>query len=248
MDMVGHKSPFSVFISDLHLCQTRPQIIQSFIHFTKTIAQKAENLFILGDFFEYWAGDDDSGNPPHPSIIDALSELSDQGTAIYFTHGNRDFLIGETFCSLSHMTLIQDPTKITLYGQEVLLSHGDCLCTDDVDYQAFRKLVRSPDWIANFLSIPLQERKNQIEKLRSESEQQKSLKSMSIMDVNQEAVNALLADYDYPNLLIHGHTHRPAVHDISIPGKKCQRIVLGDWYEQASYLILKPDGFELHTH
>ena len=234
--------PHSLFISDLHLCASRPAITEAFLNFLKTDAKQAENLFILGDLFEYWAGDDDLESPEHQSITQALKALS-QNTAIYFIHGNRDFLIGEDFIAATGASILPDPSELGLYGQRVLLSHGDALCTDDVQYQTFRTQVRNAKWQTEFLDQSLAARKAQIEALRMQSEQAKSNKSMSIMDVNEEAVARLVQDYQYPSLFIHGHTHRPAVHELKVDGHLCKRIVLGDWYEQGSCLRLDQTGF-----
>jgi UDP-2,3-diacylglucosamine hydrolase len=156
-------------------------------------------------------------------------------------HGNRDFLVAEQFCSATGITLIQDPTLIDLHGQKTLLSHGDDLCTDDIAYQQFRTQVRDKTWQARFLSQPLQERKKQIEAIRMRSEQEKTRKSMEIMDVNADAVNQLLSLYQ-PDLLIHGHTHRPNRHAIQLNDRMVTRWVLGDWYEQGSYLVCDESG------
>ena len=239
---VGTDVEHSLFISDLHLCSSRPAITQQFVDFLSTIAGKTEALYILGDLFEYWAGDDDINDPRHRGIIAALSALKPAGTQVFFMHGNRDFLLGEDFAQETGITLLPDPTLLTLYGKRVLLTHGDMLCTDDVAYQAFRQQVREPAWQGDFLSQPLATRKAQIEALRQRSEQEKSQKAESIMDVNAEAVNALLRQYDYPELLIHGHTHRPAHHLIQVDGHRCERWVLGDWYEQGSCLRCDVQG------
>lgn len=226
----------SLFISDLHLCSSRPAITSQFLAFLNTIAPQAEALYILGDFFEYWAGDDDLAQ--HSTIIDALRQLAESGTRLYFMHGNRDFLIGEAFAAAANLQLLPDPTLLTLYGRRVLLSHGDALCTDDVAYQAFRQQVRTSAWQAQFLQQDLSVRKAQIEALRQRSEQEKSTKQQTIMDVNAEAVAQLMRDFDYPELLIHGHTHRPAQHHLQVDGHDSVRWVLGDWYEQGSCLIM----------
>jgi len=206
------------------------------------IAPKADALYILGDLFEYWAGDDDTDDPFHQQIIAAFRTLANKGVRIYFMHGNRDFLIAERFCQLAGIRLITDPTFIELHGKKTLLSHGDDLCTDDVAYQAFRRQVRDEKWQAEFLQQPLELRRKQIEAIRSRSEQEKSQKSAQIMDVNAEAVSALLKKYDYPELLIHGHTHRPDQHAIELNGHHLTRWVLGDWYEQGSYLACNQNG------
>lgn len=242
MSAVGNASKFTLFISDLHLCTSRPAITELFIEFLRATAAKAEALYILGDLFEYWAGDDDLNDPHHGSIIVALKTLASSGTRIFFMHGNRDFLLGHGFAEAAGITLLTDPTLLNLYGKRVLLSHGDVLCTDDTAYQEFRSQVRSSAWQQAFLDQSLAERKAQIEILRSRSELEKSHKSMGIMDVNAEAVHQLIRAHDYPELLIHGHTHRPALHNLEFDGNVCQRWVLGDWYEQGSCLRLDDSG------
>lgn len=234
---------FSLFISDLHLCETRPEITQQFIKFLQTSAVQAENLYILGDLFEYWAGDDDMDNTHHVAVINALKALSSSNTNVYFMHGNRDFLISNAFAVTTGTMLLTDPTLLNLYGKRVLLSHGDELCTDDTAYQAFRAQVRNSAWQQEFLNQPLSARKAYIESLRQRSEQEKSTKSMEIMDVNTTAVEALFRLYDYPEIMIHGHTHRPNTHLHYVENHHCTRIVLGDWYEQGSYLKLDASGF-----
>lgn len=242
MNNIGSAVSHSLFISDLHLCASRPAITSAFLSFLKTTASKAEQLFILGDLFEYWAGDDDLANPDHIEIISALKALADGGAKVFFIHGNRDFLIGEQFSTATGIQLLHDPSEVNLYGKRILISHGDELCTDDTRYQIFRAQVRSATWQKDFLSHPLSARKAQIEALRLQSEQEKSNKSLEIMDVNDGAVRALLRQHQYPELLIHGHTHRPNTHNIEIDGHQCQRIVLGDWYEQGSCLRIDKAG------
>ncbi len=232
----------SLFISDLHLCDTRPHITQAFIAFLQNTAIKAEALYILGDLFEYWPGDDAINIGFHQATIQALKNLSLQGVNTFLMHGNRDFLLGERFAEAANISLLPDPAIFNLYGQAVLLSHGDALCIDDVDYQQFRTQVRSPEWQSQFLNQDLNSRIAYIADLRAKSAQEKSHKSMSIMDVNAHAVATLLREYHYPPLFIHGHTHRPHQHMIALDGHDCQRWVLGDWYEQGSYLMLSADG------
>jgi UDP-2,3-diacylglucosamine hydrolase len=230
-----------LFISDLHLCDSRPHITQSFIDFLKTTAKNAQALYILGDLFEYWAGDDAIEMGVQQPVIDALKELT-LSKNVFLIHGNRDFLIGQVFAEATGIKLLQDPTLVSLYGKSVLLSHGDKLCTDDVSYQKFRDEVRSANWQNNFLNQPLKNRVAYIEQLRSKSEQEKSTKSMQIMDVNAAAVDQLLHQFKTPQIFIHGHTHRPKKHLHKVDGKVCERWVLGDWYEQGSYLLLDADG------
>lgn len=232
----------SLFVSDLHLCHTRPHITQLFITFLLTTAMQAEALYILGDLFEYWAGDDDLDDPHHQPIITVLNTLAASGTRVFFMHGNRDFLLSQGFAKAAGIELLPDPTLLSLYGKSVLLSHGDFLCTDDVSYQAFRQQVRNAEWQAAFLSQPLLVRKQQIEALRLRSEQEKFSKNEAIMDVNAAALEALMASYHYPQLFIHGHTHKPALHSMTVNKQVCQRWVLADWFAQGSYLRLDADG------
>lgn len=236
----------TLFISDLHLCHTRPAINSLFERFLRDIAPQAEALYILGDFFEYWAGDDDLVEPFHTAIAQQLSALAQSGTRLYLMHGNRDFLIGEAFQHAAHITLLPDPTLIDLYGQPTLLMHGDTLCSDDVEYQKFRLMVRSPQYQQAVLAKPLAERKAMIEALRKKSEEEKSYKTEAIMDVNAEAVADVLRKHGYPRL-IHGHTHRPAMHVHSVDGKSCERWVLTDWYNAGGYLRCDASDCVAHT-
>jgi UDP-2,3-diacylglucosamine hydrolase len=231
-----------LFISDLHLCDSRQHITQAFIAFLVNIAANAQALYILGDLFEYWAGDDAIATGLHQPIIESLKNLSASGVKVFFMAGNRDFLLNHGFESATGITILPDPCLVTLFGKPVLLSHGDALCTDDIAYQQFRKEVRNETWKAQFLIQPLARRIAYIEGLRAKSEQEKSTKSMQIMDVNSDAVDALLRDFDYPPLFIHGHTHRPRKHTQKLAGHDCERWVLGDWYEQGSYLELSAAG------
>jgi len=226
----------SLIISDLHLCASRPHITTAFLDFLNNTASQSSALYILGDLFEYWAGDDDIQDIHLQPIISAFRRLADAGVKLYFMHGNRDFLISTEFCEAAGVTLLQDPSLIDLHGKTALLSHGDDLCTDDVEYQKFRLQVRDAKWQQEFLKLPLHARKDQIEAIRTRSEHEKSHKSMQIMDVSQAAINCLLKNYDYPELLIHGHTHRPNQHQIQLDGHNITRWVLGDWYEQGSYM------------
>jgi UDP-2,3-diacylglucosamine hydrolase len=240
-----------LFISDLHLCDSRPHITQAFIAFLESTAAKAQALYILGDLFEYWAGDDailaDATGHKHSNSglqasIHALHSLTLKGVPIFLMHGNRDFLLGQGFEKATGVRILPDPSLITLFGRPVLLSHGDALCKDDVAYQQFRAEVRSKTWRTQFLNKPLSNRVAYIEQLRSKSEQAKSSKSMQIMDVNLAAVDSLLQDFKCPPIFIHGHTHRPNNHLHHIDGNACERWVLGDWYEQGSYLKLDVNG------
>ncbi len=233
--------PHTLFISDLHLSATQPHSTELFLRFAADVAPKAEALYILGDLFEYWAGDDDLSDPFHLQITAVLHELAEQGTRIFIMRGNRDFLMDQELAAACNAKLLNDPTLLDLYGTPTLLTHGDALCTDDADYQRFRELVRKQDWQAQFLAQPLPQRKAQIEQLRKQSESQKRSKEMSIMDVNGNAVNELLRQYRYPRL-IHGHTHRPARHLHHLDDHTCERWVLGDWDRQENALRCDAHG------
>jgi UDP-2,3-diacylglucosamine hydrolase len=223
------------FISDLHLCASRPEINRFFFEFLRGPARKAETIYILGDLFEYWAGDDDMDDPFNASVVAALAECSRAGPALHIMHGNRDFLLGTTFADACEANLIGDPHPLDLFKVPTLLMHGDTLCTDDRDYQEFRAKVRAPAWRKDFLALPLGRRKEQIEELRRRSESEKRLKTPELMDVNEGAVETVLREHGYPRL-IHGHTHRPARHEHRVDGRTCERWVLADWYRTGSYL------------
>lgn len=225
----------SLFVADLHIGPERPQTTRIFEDFARRTAPQAEALYILGDLFEYWAGDDDLTDPHHAAVANALAELSRSGTAVFIMHGNRDFLMAGDFAHAAHSSLIPDPTLIDLYGTPTLLMHGDTLCTEDTAYLAFRARVRQAAWQMEFLARPLAERKAEIEALRQRSESDKQLKSIVEMDVHPDAVAAALREHGYPRL-IHGHTHRPARHLHRVDGRDCERWVLDSWYDHGSYL------------
>jgi UDP-2,3-diacylglucosamine hydrolase len=233
--------PHTLFISDLHLSADHPHSMAAFQRFMATLAPKSEALYILGDLFEYWAGDDDMHDPFHARVIDALHDLALRGIKIYLMHGNRDLLMRDAFAQACHARLLSDPTLLDMYGMSTLISHGDKLCTDDVEYQRFRAQVHSPDFQRNFLAQPLAERKAYIELLRKQSTAAKQSKDAAIMDVNDAAVAALLREYHYPRL-IHGHTHRPKRHEHSVDGNKCERWVLSDWDQKPSALRCDAKG------
>lgn len=234
----------TLFISDLHLCPSRPDIARLFLDFLADPAREAEALYILGDLFEYWAGDDDLDDPFNAGACAALRSLSDSGVPLYFMAGNRDFLAGERFSRAAGLKLLPDPALIEVAGTTTLLMHGDTLCTDDAAYQAFRAEVRSPEWRQAFLALPLAQRKAQIEALRRESEAQKRTKPMEIMDANPAAVLQALT-FHRCTRLVHGHTHRPAHHRLEFDGRACERWVLPDWYEKGGYLSCDSDGWRL---
>lgn len=220
--------PHSLFISDLHLSTDHPHSTQAFLAFIQHSAPGAEALYILGDLFEYWAGDDDLDEPFHRQITQTLQTLRASGTRIYLMHGNRDLLMGPALERASGATLLPDPTLLDLYGTPTLLTHGDTLCTDDIAYQTYRSQVHEPAWQQQFLSRPLAQRKGLIKSLRERSENEKQAKSNAIMDVNDAAVTSLLRAQHYPRL-IHGHTHRRMRHVHTVDGRPCERWVLGDW-------------------
>jgi UDP-2,3-diacylglucosamine hydrolase len=229
-----------LFISDLHLSPSRPKVTDAFLTFLKTTAKNAETLYILGDFFDAWVGDDDD-TKIYKVITAALLDYSSRHK-IYFMHGNRDFLIGNIFAEQTGIILLDDPYTIDLNGTPTLLMHGDSLCTRDKEYMAFRDMVRNPGWQKNFLQKPLAERKTIAEQIRAASQSMNSLKAQDIMDVTPSQVLKLMQEHAAPRL-IHGHTHRPARHDIS-QQEPAERIVLGDWGSNGWYLIA--DAGELH--
>jgi UDP-2,3-diacylglucosamine hydrolase len=233
--------PHTLFISDLHLSADQPHSMAAFRHFITAIAPRAEALYILGDLFEYWAGDDDIHDPFHAQVISALHGLAAHGTWVYLLHGNRDLLMGIVLAHACQATLLDDPTLLNLYGIPTLLSHGDTLCTDDVEYQRFRAQVHDAEFQKNFLARPLTSRKTHIKQLRQRSTTAKKAKDSAIMDVNDETVAALLREYHYPRL-IHGHTHRPNRHEHIVDGHTCERWVLGDWYQHGSALSCDAQG------
>jgi UDP-2,3-diacylglucosamine hydrolase len=241
-----NKESVSYFIADLHLAQNRPDITACFLSFLKNDAPKAQTLYILGDLFEYWIGDDDK-NPFVVEVASALNAVSLLGTKIYFIHGNRDFLLGRNYAKSCGMQLLPETDMIDLYGKPALIMHGDTLCTRDIAYQAFRKKSRSWWWQAIVKNLPLFVRKKIAEDYRKKSASATALKSQEIMDVTETEVIAEL-ELHKSQLLIHGHTHRPKVHDIQANNKAAQRIVLGDWYEQGAWLKVTPNSIELLNH
>lgn len=234
---------FSLFISDLHLAAERPRVVEQFFGFLSGPVQGLQALYVLGDLFEYWVGDDDLDDPLNLSVAQAFTRLHDAGTAVYFMHGNRDLLVGEAFAQRARATLLADPTVIDLHGTRTLLMHGDTLCTDDIEYQKFRAYARHPQNQARFLAQSVAARHAEIEALRLRSESAKQDKPAEIMDVNEQAVEAALREAGYPRL-IHGHTHRPGRHVHRVDGRECERWVLGDWYENGSYLGCDEKGCE----
>ena len=240
----------TLFISDLHLDPERPEVTRLFGDFIDGEARSADALYILGDLFEAWVGDDD------PAEIGAfvatkLRALADAGVPVFFLHGNRDFLVGRAFAARAGLTLLPENAVVMLYGTPVLLMHGDTLCTEDVGYQAFRAQTRDPAWRARFLAQPLAARLAFAAQARAQSQQrQRELKTddraqfETLTDVSPATVQATLVRYGI-DTLIHGHTHRPAIHSLDLDGRAARRVVLGDWYDQGSVLRLDADGMLL---
>jgi UDP-2,3-diacylglucosamine hydrolase len=235
----------TLFISDLHLDPASPGIQQQFLAFLEGEARSARTLYILGDLFEVWLGDDDPA-PSSRAIVHALRALTDAGIPCFVMHGNRDFLIGERFCHETGARLIADGTVVEIHGERVLLLHGDVLCTDDVSYQRLRRIVRNPavQWILKRLSLA--RRRALAQKMRAGSRMHVTNTAAEIMDVNAEAVTAAFRASGV-GTMIHGHTHRPAVHSLVVDGAPVQRIVLGDWYAQGSVLERSAAGFALRA-
>ena len=230
------------FISDLHLQEGRPDITKAFLEFLDDTASKAEKLYILGDLFEAWIGDDDQNN--FISEIQAALLKTNKTTKIFFLHGNRDFLIGTKFASSSGFELLHDPTIEEMFGNNVLLMHGDLLCTEDLDYQAFRKTSRDPKWQDEFLNKSIQERQEIALNLRTISKEATEIKKDEIMDVSTTEVIRIMEESSV-NLLIHGHTHRPKSHNIKVNDQPAERIVLGDWDTYGWYIWMDSSSCEL---
>ncbi|WP_339779728.1 UDP-2,3-diacylglucosamine diphosphatase [uncultured Marinobacter sp.] len=228
----------TLFISDLHLEESRPDITGAFLRFMNEEAPRAEHLYILGDFFEAWIGDDEH-TPLQEQVAAALRTLSGNGTRIFLMHGNRDFLLGEDFCARAGATLLDDPTLIDLYGTPTLLMHGDSLCTADVEYQKFRANMRNPKTQKLILARPLKDRQQMARQLREMSMATNSDKAEDIMDVTPDEVVRVMEAHDVPRL-IHGHTHRPAEHTLKVNNKTAKRIVLGDWDKNLWWLEANP--------
>ena len=232
----------TIFISDLHLDKTRPNVINYFIKFIENQSVTMDNLYILGDFVESWVGDDD----PADGITDAFELLKSisKKTKIYFMHGNRDFMISSKICNKYGMELIDDPTIVNLYNRRILLMHGDTLCVDDIKYQEFRQLVRNKSWQLQMMEKPLEERLMLADALRNKSMDETTHKNEFIMDVNEEEVKKCFRDSG-AEIIIHGHTHRPMVHEVEIDKRKHKRVVLGDWGSKSHVIILNEKNFEL---
>lgn len=233
----------TLFISDLHLEADRPDITEQFLAFLAGEARDAERLYILGDLFEVWLGDDDPTELP-ARVRTALRELVDAGTPCAFMHGNRDFLVGETFAGQTGCELLDEHTVVELYGERVLLMHGDLLCTDDVEYLRFRAMVRNPAWQQQMLALPFEQRVQLARGMREQTAEAAAGKDAQIMDVNQGAVEQTMREKGV-SMLLHGHTHRPNVHTFALDDADATRIVLGDWYTQGSLVRWDNNGFTL---
>lgn len=231
-----------LLISDLHLEEKRPDITRAFLRFLETRARQAEALYILGDFFEVWVGDDGM-TPFQHEIAQALNELSLTGTRIYLMHGNRDFMIGKAFCREAGCTLLADPYVTTLSGERVLLMHGDSLCTRDEGYMRLRRWLRNPVSLFILHNLSLNKRQKLAQKLRSSSKEETRMKASDIVDVTPDEVVRVMQRHQV-RTLIHGHTHRPATHSLEIDDQTARRIVLGDWDNQGWALQVDESGFQ----
>jgi len=226
----------SLFISDLHLSEDRPAANERFLAFIEDTGARADALYVLGDLFEYWIGDDDLANPFNGVIAGFFRRLTEGGTRLYFMHGNRDFLVADGFAAATGATLLPDPSVV----QGVLLMHGDTLCTDDLDYQKWRDTARAPQWQRTFLGKSLEARRVEVKGLREKSKQAIEAKPDEIMDVNEDAVREALRRHNVSRL-VHGHTHRPGRHRVEVDGRPCERWVIPDWYGNGGFVELK-DG------
>ena len=233
----------SFFVADLHLTDERPVATGRFFRFLDEEAAGADALYILGDLFEAWIGDDHDEQVAHDTAR-RLKALADSGTPVYFMHGNRDFMLAARYAERSGMTLLADPTRIELYGVPTLLMHGDTLCTDDAAYQAFRRRVRHPLTLALLRLLPLAMRRRLARQARAGSESAKADKSAAIMDVNETEVVRVLREQQ-ARRLIHGHTHRPAQHVHAVDGRDCERWVVPDWYARWGYVACDTAGCAL---
>ena len=230
----------SLFASDLHLDSEAPWAIDAFISFLRGPAREAEALYLLGDIFEVWVGDDDT-NPDNARICEALRELTAGGVATFAIHGNRDFLLGERFSAVTGVKLLPDPVIVELHGVRTMLSHGDVFCTEDASYQQLRSIVRQPRWQRRFLSLPIETRRALASAARAGSKAHTQRTVPTIMDVNPDAVARAMRATG-ARRLIHGHTHRPAIHPGVIDGTQTERVVLAPWYEAASCISVGADG------
>lgn len=229
----------TLFISDLHLNPQQPLVVEGFLNFLQGRAKNAQRLYILGDFFDAWIGDDDD-HPLALKIQEALRAYSTQ-TPTFFMRGNRDFLIGPKFAEQTGVTLLDDSALVDLGGHKALLMHGDTLCTEDREYLEFRAMVRSPQWQAQVLALPLDQRRMMAADLRKKSLSMNAIKAQDIMDVTPAEVERVMMEANV-SLLIHGHTHRPAHHTLTLNEQPAERWVLGDWHDSGWYISAEPNG------
>ena len=227
----------TLFASDLHLHRDRPASLASFVRLARGAARRASAVYLLGDVFDQWLGDDDT-TPPHPEVEEELRRLCDSGVRVAFAAGNHDFLVGAGFAARTGVTLLDEASVIELEGRRTVITHGDQLCTADTGYQAFRAHARDPGVQRAFLALPLPERERMAAQLRHRSRELTALKPDDITDVAPDAVEALLREHRADDL-VHGHTHRPAVHRVEVDGRECRRIVLADWYGEGSVLAVE---------
>lgn len=236
----------TLFVADLHLSAEWPETAALFLAFLAGPARQARACYILGDLFEYWAGDDDLADPFNRRVCAALADLAAGGTRCHFLPGNRDFLVGAAFAAATGMALLPDGCVHDVAGRPTLLLHGDTLCTDDSEYQAFRATVRTAAWQRDFLALPLAERRQRIEALRQRSEAEKQVKAQALMDANPDAVAAAFRGHGVDRM-IHGHTHRQATHTQVVDGRPCRRWVLGDWGASGNYLRCAGDDWHFEA-
>ena len=236
----GIMKSFTLFVSDLHLDAGHPDQTEEFVHFLKTEAHPAETLYILGDLFDFWIGDDDPAEGLS-EVIATLRELTKRGVAVKFQHGNRDFLLGSAFALHTGIEILPSRQVVNLHGTLTLVEHGDLLCTNDVAYQRYRRCIRHPATRALLSRLPRSWRLRMGRRLRQASAQAISRKSLEIVDVNEHEVHRVMRSAGV-HTLVHGHTHRPAIHHFEVDGKDAVRAVLGDWYEQGSWLVADKDG------
>lgn len=233
----------TLFVSDVHLSPQRPAIVSAFVEFVTRAAQNADAVYILGDLFDEWLGDDDD-RPPHLDVQQALGELTGAGVPVAVVHGNHDFLLGSEFEERTGCRLIPESEIVDVYGTPALLMHGDSLCTRDLDYQSYRRMTRDPRVQQQFLSLPLPARVAKAASLRHQSREISRLKPEDIMDVAPEAVQQTMREHRVRHL-VHGHTHRPAIHELEVDGEDARRMVLGDWYEVGSVLVWNQESQRL---
>ena len=234
-----------LFVSDLHLDPERPRSIDTFVRFVNSEVIYAERLFILGDLFEVWIGDDEN-DPRLEPVLEALTSLKAYEVPCYVMHGNRDFLLGDAFSERTGCRIMSDYVTVDVCGKSMLLTHGDLLCTDDVPYMHLRSTVRDPAWQGSFLRKSIAERRELAASMRAQSKTETASKPSDIMDVNQRTVEETMRSHGVL-YLVHGHTHRPGVHRFELDGENATRIVLGDWYDQPTVLQWDNRGFKLRA-